>query len=106
MYPSAITHWWRPSVSFIGFPPKRVQRGRARTNRASCDLPALGIPPLQLQPQAGPPGVRPQAAAVRLRRALEQQVLDAGVVVEKLDVLDGGCGAAGLGVERRRAVGG
>ena len=60
----------------------------------------MGVGSLELQPQARARGIRDEGATVRFERPLEEHVLDAGVVVEVLQVPQGNDGAAGVGVNR------
>src|SRR5262249_60399103 len=58
---------------------------------------------LELQARARPPQVGPQHAADRLEHAVEEQPVDARVVVEVLEVTEVRDGAGGGGGERLRA---
>ena len=72
---------------------------------APSDGVAGGVLSLELEAQAGAGQVGPQRAPNRRQRAVEEQVLDPVVVVEILQVAETRQGAAGVGVQRGRAVG-
>src|SRR4051794_36247590 len=62
------------------------------------------VGPLQLDPEPGPVAIGAQRAAARVERPIEQETLDARVVMEVLEVRQALHRAAGMHRYGRRAV--
>jgi hypothetical protein len=98
----------RPGAPLAGSPASRqrlpLDAGAKQPSQTPSSGVRFGIRMLEFKPDAGSPQVGMQRSATRFLDAVEEQTLDAHVIVEALDMRELRHGKCGVEMNRRAAV--